>query len=94
MSRPTPEQVERAFVRAAQILAQIEALGVNYPSVELFSDASGIIWFTGPVTTEQWQRLSDLIHSSRPYSSSPDPFGRMGIEFCEGLFMTGEGKES
>ena len=86
MSRPTPEQIEQAFAKAARILVQAEALGVKFISIELYPDASGILWFAVTVTNDQWQKLSDLVRSSRPYSPSRDPFGRMGIEFCEGLF--------
>lgn len=95
MGYHTPEQIERAFIKAAKILAQIEALGVKFPSIELCADASGTLWFLEPVTIEQWDKLTELVRSDYlyPLPLPPGQENRIGVQFGYGLIDYDWGEE-
>jgi|CXWL01.1.fsa_nt_gi hypothetical protein len=90
MSHHTPEQIRKAFARAPEILAECKAMGLLFPSLELFDDASGTLWFEGKTTPEQWRKVTTLMRSQRPVGRGH----RVGIPFCCGLIDHGEGEIS
>ena len=88
MSHHTPEQIRKALARAPEILAKCKAMGLLFPSLELFDDASGTLWFEGGATPEQRGKATALIRSQRPLVRREH---RLGIPFCCGLIDHGEG---
>ena len=91
MSHHTPEQIRKALARAPEILAKCKAMGLLFPSLELFDDASATLWFEGKIDPGQLGKVTALIHSQRPFVTRGH---RLGIPFCCGLIDHDEGKEA
>jgi len=84
----TPEQVQKAFGKAPEILHELVEAGVKLPRFELFEDASGslILGREGEITNEQYNLASKLIYSRRPDMQS----NQISIAFCCGLVTAAE----
>ena len=77
------EQTVAGFARAAEILEELEAAGVNLPSFRLFSDASGSLSLgRTPPSLEQTELAIRLVHSERRERTEA---GEYIISFCGGL---------
>lgn len=87
----TPEQVQKAFQYAPVLLRKLKEAGLQFPSIQLYEDASGtlILGSQKEVTDEQAELASTLIYSRRGTS-----FGdNVGIRFCCGLVKAAEEAE-
>jgi hypothetical protein len=77
-SHHTSEQVAAAFAKGPHILAELVTLGVPYPSLELYADASGTLWLGDDPTDLQITRATELVKSTRFTHIG----STLGISFC------------
>lgn len=80
-SHHTYEQSDAGFLKAHHVLSELVALGVPYPCVTLYNDASGTLWLGQTPTEAQIERACDLVHSNRLTQHGDT----VGISFCCGL---------
>jgi len=89
------DKVREAFFIAPLILADLEKLGITYPSFTLYKDGSGSLnlGVETAVTEKQFRKAVELIHSNRLRpchkcllsKSKDDHVHEIKIDFCGGL---------
>jgi hypothetical protein len=90
-----PESVNAAFSIVPKILAELESIGIAYPSFTLYKDGSGSLNLGAEdtVTEERYNKAVDLIHSNRIRpcykcflgNSKEEHVHEVVIDFCGGL---------
>ena len=81
-SHHTPAQIAAAFAKAPKILAELTTLGAEYPSFELYGDASGTLWIGREPAKPLLYRAQELVRSNRLTLGMSE---HVGIQFCCGL---------
>lgn len=85
MSHHTKDQIQKAFMKASKILAELEEAGVRFPYFLLFPDASGTLFIEKQSTDKQYRLACSLVSSNRIAPTSGGYNDEVGIAFCCGL---------